>query len=141
MRVSAGGVILGPEGKLVLVEQHGNSWSFPKGGVEEGESFFDAARREIEEETGLKDLTLVQELGSYKRKSIAPGGVGETDEWGVSKRVFFLFTTDEHEFHLKDKEVTQAKWVTLDEALQLLSHPKDKEFLIQSRATIEKCLN
>lgn len=141
MKESAGGIIVGPEGKVVLVEQNGNSWSFPKGGVEEGESLLDTAKREITEEVGLTQLSLVAQLGSYERKSIAKNGIGETDEWGSRKRTFFLFTTKDTQLTPQDNEVTKAKWVTLDEAVALLTHPKDREFLAANRATIERCLN
>ncbi|MBX4192514.1 NUDIX domain-containing protein [Candidatus Parcubacteria bacterium] len=140
MKQAAGGVIIGPEKKVVLVEQHGNSWSFPKGGVEEGETLLAAAQREIKEETGIEDAMLIDELGSYERKSIGKDGQGETDEWGSRKRTFFLFTTETTDLKAQDSEVTQIKWVTLDEAYELLTHPKDKEFLAENRATLEKCL-
>lgn len=129
MKGSAGGIIVGPKGKIVLVEQHGNSWSFPKGHVEEGETLEAAARREIKEETGLRDLVLVEELGSYERYSIARDGRGETTEFGLTRRTLFLFTTTVSDLLPQDGEVTAARWVTLEEAQELLTHPKDKEFL------------
>jgi 8-oxo-dGTP pyrophosphatase MutT (NUDIX family) len=113
------------------VFQHSNSWSFPKGKLNPGESELEAAKREIGEETGVTDLTVVQELGSYERYSIAKDGVSEIKDWGLRKRTIFLFTTRQTEVqsHDPDNEISQVRWVTLDEALQLLTHPKDKEFL------------
>lgn len=134
---AAGGVVVGPQGKIVLVEQHNNSWSLPKGGVEEGESTLVAALREIHEETGLNDLRLIGELGSYERNSIGPDGVGETTEWGNRKRTFFLFLTSTAEVHSPGDEVTSVRWVTVDEALGLLTHPKDREFLQSKKEVIE----
>jgi len=131
-RASAGGVIINGDGKLLLVQQHNNSWSFPKGGVNEGESELDAALREIREETGLTKLEFVADLGSYERYSIGLDGVGESKEWGSRKRTFFLFKTDEEvaaDFNDPDGEVTATRWVSTDEARTLLTHPKDKEFL------------
>ena len=128
---SAGGIVRGPDGRVVLVRQHGNSWSFPKGAVEEGESLLDAATREIEEETGITQLELKGELGSFERYSIGKDGTGENAEWGMKKRTLFLFVTDQHALHPQDPdgEITEVRYVTLEEAQDLLTHPKDREFL------------
>jgi len=45
--VSAGGVVLGGEGRVLVVSRHGTSWSLPKGHVEAGEDLPSAARRAI----------------------------------------------------------------------------------------------
>jgi 8-oxo-dGTP pyrophosphatase MutT (NUDIX family) len=132
-----------PTGRLVLVRQHANSWSLPKGGVESGENVLDAAKREIWEETGIAvaDLVYVQDLGQYARKSIAPGGHGETNEYGVRTRVLFLFTTPQEITPARPDptgEITDMRWVTFAEALVLLTHPKDAEFLVSVHAELAK---
>jgi 8-oxo-dGTP pyrophosphatase MutT (NUDIX family) len=129
IRESAGGIIVGPEGKIALVFQHGNSWSFPKGGIENGESPLEAARREIFEECGLSELSLIRELGSYKRYSIAKDGITEDKDKGLRKRTLFLFHTEENELMPRDEEITEVGWFSVDEALKQLTHPRDREFL------------
>lgn len=128
-RPSAGGIVLGPDGRLVVVEQHGNTWSFPKGGIEEGETAREAAVREIREETGLSALHYIRDLGSYERYSIGKDGLRDMVELGLRQRTFFLFRTDETTLAPQDKEVTAARWASAEEALTLLSHPKDRDFL------------
>jgi len=63
---SAGGVVVRCTGDgpryLLILDGHRN-WGFPKGHIDEGESPDIAARREIEEETGLSDLILRAPLG------------------------------------------------------------------------------
>ena len=139
-RASAGGIVMGPEGKIVLVEQHGNSWSFPKGGVEVGESELDAARREIFEETGIDELELQRELGSYERYSLDKDGTGEKVEDGLRRRTMFFFSTAQTQFQPHDStgEITAVRWVTLEEAFALLTHPKDREFLESIRDSIRQ---
>lgn len=136
---AAGGVVVGPGRKIVVIEQHNNSWSLPKGGVEAGEGLLEAAKREIAEETGISDLVLLGELGSYERNSIGLDGIGETTQWGARNRTFFLFTTTQTKLEPMETEdeITDARWVTLEKALELLTHPKDKEFLHSVRGTIE----
>lgn len=132
-------MVLNAEGKMLLVFQHSNSWSFPKGGVEQGETLREAAKREIGEETGITDLTFIQELGSYERYSISLDGVSEQKDWGVRKRTIFLFTTAQTSLDGANDptgEITDVRWATVDEALELLTHPKDKEFLASVRDKI-----
>ncbi len=55
--VGVGGVVLAPDGRILLArrsqEPGRGRWSFPGGRLEWGESLYDAARREVTEETGL----------------------------------------------------------------------------------------
>lgn len=133
VRRTAGGVIVGGDGRIVVVRQHGNTWSLPKGGIEGGESLIEGARREILEETGIERLTLIEELGTYERYSIGQDGTGENRALPIGRRTFFLFHTDEAGFNPTDPEITEARWATVDEALALLTHPKDVEFLASIR--------
>jgi 8-oxo-dGTP pyrophosphatase MutT (NUDIX family) len=136
-RNAAGGVIVGTDGKIVLVWQNDNSWSFPKGGIEAGESLLEAAMREITEETGLTELLVKGELGSYTRHSLNRDASGEDMSRPPGTRTFFLFTTTQTVLASQDAEVTQTRWVTIDEALSLLTHPKDAEFLQSVRQKVE----
>lgn len=136
-RPSSGGIVLGPDLRLIVVEQHGNSWSFPKGGLEEGESELEAAIREIREETGVSKLSCVRALGSYERYSIAKDGKSEMVELGLRRRTFFLFRTPQTALTPQDGEVTQAVWATVEEALVLLTHPADRAFLESVKDTLE----
>ena len=54
-------------GEVVVVNQEGNSWLLPKGGIEEGESEEEALAREIFKETGVKNFSIEEYLGSYER--------------------------------------------------------------------------
>lgn len=124
---SAGGVVLNSRGEICVANQRGNSWSLPKGHVDPGENALTAALREIAEETGLTDLTLVRELGSYERYRIAKGGAGE-DQTELKKITMFLFTTTQMELVPTDPDNPVAKWVLPGYVAALLTHPKDKEF-------------
>lgn len=61
--VAAGGLITNPSGKLLLIFRRGY-WDLPKGKVDEGEAIQDCALREVQEETGLSELTLGSQLGT-----------------------------------------------------------------------------
>lgn len=129
MSRSAGGVVLNRRGQVLIVNQRGRSWSLPKGHIEEGEDVLAAARREIYEESGLKDLTLVGPLGSYERMRIGLHG-GEN---GAERKhlTFFLFKSEEERLSPVDPDNPEARWVEKHEVAAMLTHPKDKEFFLQ----------
>ena len=124
--VSAGGVVLDAAGRVLLVSQHGTSWSLPKGHVEEGEDLLDAARREIYEESGVRQLELVRSLGSYTRHRL--GRDGGEDAAELKTIHLFLFRTTATELKPVDPENPEAAWVERGRVAALLTHPKDREF-------------
>jgi ADP-ribose pyrophosphatase YjhB (NUDIX family) len=127
---SAGGVVLNKKGQVLVVNQRGRSWSLPKGHVEEGENMLAAARREIYEESGLRDLKYVKALGSYERARIGRDGGEDGSEW--KRLTFFLFESDVDALQPVDPDNPEARWVDRNKVAELLTHPKDREFFIQT---------
>jgi 8-oxo-dGTP diphosphatase len=122
--ISAGGIILN-NGRVVVVNQGGDSWSFPKGHIEKGESPLQAALREIYEECGLKNIDFVKELGSYKRnKPTKYKGKKE-----MKTIHMFLFKTLEEKLQPKDRAIKKAVWIEKEKAVEMLRNENDKEFL------------
>ncbi|MEZ5072080.1 MAG: NUDIX domain-containing protein [Bacteroidales bacterium] len=60
---AGGGLVFNPRGEFLVIRRN-DTWDLPKGKLEPGEDFETAALREVEEETGLKDLELVHPLMS-----------------------------------------------------------------------------
>lgn len=125
---SAGGVVVNTQGFIVITSQNGNSWSLPKGHIEKGEDVISAAKREIMEETGLTQLELVKDLGSYTRNRISLSGGDDLSE--VKTIHMFLFKTNEEKLEPKDPNNPEAKWFNKTEVASYLTHPKDKEFFL-----------
>ena len=121
----AGGVVINKKGEVVVVNQNSNSWSLPKGHIEPGEDPLTAAKREIKEESGIIDLTLVKELGYYSRPSY-----GE-EENATKLRIVYLFTTNQKKFKPTDPENPEARFVPKSQVADLLTHPKDKNFFLE----------
>lgn len=124
---AAGGIVVGTDGRIVIVNQNRDSWSLPKGHVETGEDDETTARREITEETGLTDLTLVRKLGEYSRFKIGKGGIGD-DGSEFKTLVFFLFTTPQTALKPIDPQNPEAIWIDRADLAKHLTHPKDQEF-------------
>jgi ADP-ribose pyrophosphatase YjhB (NUDIX family) len=125
---SAGGVVTNSEGKVLVVSQHGTSWSLPKGHIDPGEEALVAARREIYEESGIRDLEFVRELGSYERHKIGVNGGDDRSELKVI--TMFLFRTSEKSLKPVDPDNPEAKWIERSKVARLLTHEKDKEFFL-----------
>jgi len=136
---SAGGIVLNPEGRVLVVSQKGTSWSLPKGHLEEGENELEAARREIYEEPGISHLTLIKELGSYQRFKL--GRDGDEDKSELKTIHLFLFKTTETTLHPHDPDNPEARWLDLSKAAQLLTHPADRDFFRQCLPALQTQLD
>jgi 8-oxo-dGTP diphosphatase len=97
-----------------------DDWSLPKGKLEPGESFAAAARREVEEETGLRC-----DLG----RELAP--VAYHDHKGRPKvvRYWLMDAAETGDPFVPNDEVDRLCWCTPDEALDLLSYEHDRELV------------
>ena len=132
---SAGGVILNAKDEVTLVlNGKGAFWGFPKGHLDEGENALTAARREIEEETGLTDLTLIKQLPTYTRFKGTPTGEDDTSE--LKTMHIFLFSTKQTELRSQDPANPEARWFPIDQVHDALIHPKDKEYFDSIRSEI-----
>lgn len=124
---NAGGVVVNARGEVAVVSQRGVSWSLPKGHLEAGETPLEAARREIAEEAGIADLSLVRELGSYERFGGGKKGVmGKMRE--LKNLTFFLFTTGHGELVPVHPDHPEVRWVPIAQVADLLTHSEDKAF-------------
>ena len=124
--LSAGGVVLNPKGQVLVVNQFGTSWSLPKGHIDPGEDALAAAKREIREESGVKTLRLVRELGVYTRFRISLAGGDDQSE--MKQIRMFLFRTRQNRLKPEDPHNPEARWVEPSKVEALLTHAKDKEF-------------
>jgi len=123
---SAGAVVIGPGNLVVVVNQHGNSWSLPKGHINPGEDTKTAAAREIYEESGISRLEFIEELGTYERHRMAK--IPWDDAAQMKTITIFLCTTEQQELKPKDPDNPEARWVEPDKVAELLTHHKDKKF-------------
>ena len=119
-------MVTNSDGEVLVVSQHGTSWSLPKGHIDPGEDALAAAKREIHEESGIRDLELIRELGTYERYKIGVDGGEDRSERKVI--TMFLFRTSEKLLKPLDPENPEARWMERSKVARLLTHEKDKEF-------------
>jgi len=120
---AAGGVVRrnGSRGALRVAVVHRpgyDDWSFPKGKVDRGETLEETALREVEEETGLRC------------KLVAPlGCTAYADHKGRDKvACYWLMDVVSGRFRA-GSEIDEVRWVTVDDALDLLSYRRDRALL------------
>jgi 8-oxo-dGTP diphosphatase len=115
--IRAAGCVVVRDGRVLLIHRERyDDWSLPKGKLEPGESWEDAAVREVEEETGIRG-----ELGEY---------LGET-AYGDKVVRWWLMTSGDDA--APSNEVDAVAWATPDEALALLSYARDRELVSRLR--------
>ena len=126
----AGGIIINNKKQVVVVNQNHDSWSLPKGHIDPGESNLEAAKREIYEETGIKNVKLIKPLGNYGRYRI--GLDGENDKSEYKTISIFLFYSNQSILKPIDPKNPEAIWVDSKKVTDILTHPEDKKFYLNS---------
>lgn len=123
--LAAGGVVVrqrkGANQLAVIHRPRHGDWSLPKGKLDEGEGFEEAAVREVEEETGLRC-----ELG----RELTP--VTYEDRHGRSKLVRYWLMTPRDKDQGKFKpntEVDELRWLELGDATELLDYERDRQLV------------
>ncbi|TXT61418.1 MAG: hypothetical protein BAJALOKI2v1_30038 [Promethearchaeota archaeon] len=127
---SAGGIVLNKENKIIIVNNKGKSWTYPKGHIEEGETALEAAKREIYEETGVKTLKLIKSLNSYERVKFKRKN---NSFYSKIKEIFmFVFETDQDDLVPFDSSNPLALWVPKEDVIDLLTYKEDKSFFLDN---------
>jgi 8-oxo-dGTP diphosphatase len=119
--LAAGGLVLrdGPEIAVVHRPRY-DDWSLPKGKLDKGEGFEEAALREVREETGLT-CRIERELGdtSYHDRKDRPKLVR-----------YYEMRVEDGDFEAND-EVDELRWLSPGKATELLSYDFDRELVAQ----------
>tara|TARA_Y100001970_G_scaffold132575_1_gene163620 strand:+ start:8533 stop:8961 length:429 start_codon:yes stop_codon:yes gene_type:complete len=125
----AGAIIINKNNEVAVVNQNHDSWSLPKGHIDPGETKIDAAKRELYEETGIKNATLIKYIGEYGRYRI---GLDGKDDKSEHKTIFiYLFKSNQKILKPIDPHNPEAKWVPYQKVEKILTHPNDREFYKQ----------
>lgn len=113
-----------------LVQHAGEHWGFPKGHQNTGESEQATALRELQEETGITDVNLLDNKSFFQEEYSF-----EKDNLKYDKSVkYFLGLISHMATKTPDnfkKEISELKWVTYKEAKQLITFSEAKELLDQ----------
>jgi len=125
-QTSAGGIIFYKDNDkkyyALILDAH-DKWTFPKGKVGADENLREAAIREIEEEIGLKNITLYDKIGEIEVI------VNEPNKKPAPKTIhLFLGETEKQDFKLTTApEIKNATWVEEKDVLEKLGYDQAKE--------------
>lgn len=122
------------EDKFLVLERVGtkNDWTFAKGHTEKGETSVETAIREAEEETGIKEIEILDLPIIYEEYEVKK-------EYGMKLKNngYFIGYVKDKKVQIEEKEIQSHKWVTFEEALNLFQHEIRKNVLKQAKKYLE----
>jgi len=135
LRSGVGIVVLNEKNQVFIakrIDNPKNFWQMPQGGVDEGEEYYDAAIRELKEETSIKTISLIKEidgLTTYLLPNYLVGIIWKGKYKGQKQKWFIVrFNGEETEINIntKNPEFLDWKWVNIDdltnEVVEFKSH-------------------
>ena len=129
LRTGVGIILLNKENKVFVakrIDNPKNFWQMPQGGVDDGEDYLTAAYRELEEETSIKDVKLIQELEGSTTYILPKHllGIIWKGKYKGQKQKWFLMRhiNNDQEINIKTKnpEFLDWKWIELDQITDLV---------------------
>jgi len=129
LRTGVGIILLNKENKVFVakrIDNPKNFWQMPQGGVDDGEDHLTAAYRELEEETSIKDVKLIQEIEGSTTYILPKHllGIIWKGKYKGQKQKWFLMRhiNNDQEINIKTKnpEFLDWKWIELDQITDLV---------------------
>jgi 8-oxo-dGTP diphosphatase len=138
-QVSAGGVAYRRQDDhievvLISVGERGR-WQLPKGMIDEAESIEAAAMREVREETGL-ETEMVRSIDKVEYWFYSKSGVRGVRFHKVVH--FYLLHCLSGDVRDHDDEVNEARWFEINEAIEALTFPNEKNIVQQAAEMIAR---
>ena len=124
LRTGVGVVLLNSENKVFVGKRIDNPkdfWQMPQGGIDQNENFLQAAKREVEEETGVNSVKLIKELDGWLEYNLPKNLLGkiwkgkyrgQKQKWFIMK---FQGKNDEININTKKPEFIDWKWVRISQ--------------------------
>ena len=123
LRLGVGIILLNNENKVCVGKRIDNPkkfWQMPQGGIDKNENFLEAAKRELEEETGIKSVKLIKELDNWLTYDLPENLIGkiwkgkyrgQKQKWFLMK---FLGRDDEINIKTNKPEFLEWKWIEIE---------------------------
>ena len=124
LRLGVGVIVLNNENKVFVAKRRDNAinkWQMPQGGVDEGEDYLSAMKRELFEETSIKNIQVLKEIDGFFEYELPKNLVGIIwkGKFRGQKQKWFIvrFTGNETEINLRTRnpEFIEWKWICPDQ--------------------------
>ena len=133
LRSGVGIVVLNKYNQIFVakrIDNPKNFWQMPQGGVDEGENYFEAALRELKEETSIENVSLLKELDgyiSYELPDYLLGIIWKGKYKGQNQKWYIMrFNGNDNEINIKTKkpEFFEWKWIDIKDLTNVVVHFK-----------------
>ncbi len=121
LRSGVGIVVLNNQNKIFVakrIDNPKNFWQMPQGGIDEGEDYYQAALRELEEETSIKNVDLIKEIEGFTTYDLPENllGIIWRGRYKGQRQKWFIvqFKGSEKEINIKTKNPEFLDWKWID---------------------------
>ena len=120
LRIGVGIIVLNKQNKIFVGKRKdnpGDKWQMPQGGVDEGEDYTTAMRRELREETSIQNIEIIKEIEKIYQYELPANLVGiiwkgkyrgQKQKWFITR---FLGEEKEINLNTKHAEFIDWKWI------------------------------
>ena len=120
MRSGVGVIVLNKKNQVFVGKRKDNpvdNWQMPQGGIDTGENYIDAMKRELIEETSIKNIEILKEIENTYQYELPNNLVGiiwkgkfrgQKQKWFITR---FLGTDNEININTKHPEFIDWKWI------------------------------
>ena len=120
MRIGVGVIVLNNKNQVFVGKRKdnpGDKWQMPQGGVDKGESYINAMKRELFEETSIRNIKILKEVDRIYEYELPDNLVGiiwkgkfrgQKQKWFITK---FLGEDSEINLNTKHPEFIDWKWI------------------------------
>ena len=138
MRNGVGVIVLNNENKVFVGKRKDNpvdKWQMPQGGVDIGESYLSAMKRELYEETSITSIEILREVDGFFEYELPNNLVGiiwkgkfrgQKQKWFIAK---FIGNENEINLQTRNPEFIEWKWIAPDELPKTIVDFKKKMYI------------
>ena len=129
LRIGVGAIVLNSENKIFVGKRVDNpidKWQMPQGGVDKGENFISAMKRELKEETSIQNIKILKQIDQWFEYELPKNllGIIWKGKFRGQKQKWFVvrFIGNESEINLKTKhpEFIEWKWIEVDDLTKVI---------------------